>query len=160
LAYGAYSGFGSRAGESVLSATAQTNNETAADVAQIFLDEFARLGSEPLSEDLLEKRRLYLGGGYSRSLETSSGFNGITAGLMLQGIEPAEASRLAERLSAVSADQASDVAAQLVDPAKATIIIVGDSKQFIDKVRVMRPEVEVISADQLDLSSSVLKAAE
>ncbi|MXO89344.1 M16 family metallopeptidase [Pontixanthobacter aquaemixtae] len=160
LSYGAYSGFGSRAGESVLTASAQTKNETAAEVAQIFLDEFERLGTEPLPEDLLEKRRLYLGGSYSRSLETSSGFNGITAGLMLQGIEPAEASRLAEKLSAVRAEDASRVAADVVDPTQATIIIVGDSKQFIDKLRAMRPQVEVISADQLDLSSSVLKAAE
>ena len=160
LSYGAYSGFASRAGESILTASAQTKNETAAEVAEIFLKEFERLGTEPLAEDLLEKRRLYLGGAYSRSLETSSGFNRITAGLMLQGIAPSEASRLAERLSDVSSEEASGVAADLVDPANASIIIVGDSKQFIDKLRALRPEVEVISAEQLDLSSSVLKAAE
>ncbi|WP_235902282.1 M16 family metallopeptidase [Pontixanthobacter gangjinensis] len=160
LSYGAYSGFASRAGESILSASAQTKNETAAEVAEIFLNEFARLGTEPLAADLLEKRRLYLGGSYARALETSSGFNSIVAGLMQQGIEPAEAARLAERLSAVSPEAASAVAAELVDPSKATIIIVGDSKQFLDKLRELRPNVEVISADDLDLSSADLGAVE
>lgn len=152
LSYGAYSGFGSRAGESVLTASAQTKNETATEVAEIFLNEFERLGSEPLTEDLLEKRRLYLGGSYARSLETSSGFNGIVAGLMQQGIEPAEAAKLAERLSSVTAEEASAIASDLVDPAKASVIIVGDAEQFVDKLRELRPDVEVISADDLDLS--------
>lgn len=160
LSYGAYSGFASRAGESVLTASAQTKNETAAEVAEIFLAEFARLGEEPLSEDMLEKRRLFLSGAYSRSLETSSGFNGIVAGLMLQGIEPAEAARLAERLSDVSAEDASAVAADLVDPDNASIIIVGDAKQFIDKLRAIRPDVEVIPADRLDLSAVDLGAGD
>lgn len=160
LSYGAYSGFASRAGESVLSASAQTKNETAAEVAEIFLNEFKRLGEEPLAEDLLEKRRLYLGGSYARALETSSGFNNIVAGLMLQGIAPDEAAKLAERLSVVTPQEASAVAADLVDPAKASIIIVGDAKQFIDKVRALRPDVEVISAADLDLSSPDLGAAE
>ena len=158
LSYGAYSGFASRAGESVLSASAQTKNETAAEVAEIFLKEFGRLGSEPLPEELLQKRRLYLGGAYSRALETSSGFNSIVAGLMLQGIEPAEAARLAERLDAVSSEGASAVAAELVDPAKATVIIVGDAKQFIDKLRAIRPDVEVIPVADLDLSTPALVA--
>ncbi len=46
----------------MLTASAQTKNETAAEVAEIFLKEFARLGTEPLADDLLETRRLYLGG--------------------------------------------------------------------------------------------------
>ncbi len=158
LSYGAYSGLPSRAGEAILSASAQTKNESAAAVAKIFLDEFARLGEEPLDEEALEKRRLYLGGTYARSLETSSGFNGIVAGLMQQGIEPVEAARLAERLSAVSADDASAAAKATVDPEQATLIIVGDSKQFIDGIRELRPDVEVISATELDLSNETLRA--
>ncbi|WP_114520717.1 pitrilysin family protein [Altererythrobacter sp. ZODW24] len=159
LSYGAYSGMPSRAGEAVLSASAQTKNESAADVAKIFLDEFARLGTEPLEEEALEKRRLFLGGAYARSLETSSGFNGIVAGLLQQGIEPAEAAKLAERLSAVSAEDASAAAKATVDPEQATLIIVGDSKQFIDGIRELRPDVEVIPAAELNLSNETLRSA-
>ena len=154
LSYGAYSGFGDRADDSVLTASAQTKNETADEVAKIFLNEFARLGTEPLDEALLDKRRLYLGGSYARSLESSSGFNGIVAGLMQQGLEPAEAARYADRLAAVTPQDASAAARELVDPAKATVVIVGNASQFIDDLRAIRPDVEVIPAEGLDLSAA------
>jgi len=84
LSYGAYSGFADRADESILTASAQTKNESAAEVAKLFLDEFGRLGSEALSDDLLQKRRLYLAGSRARALETSGGFNRIVATLLQQ----------------------------------------------------------------------------
>jgi zinc protease len=154
LSYGAYSGFGDRADDSVLAASAQTKNETADEVAQIFLDEFARLGTDPLDDALLDKRRLFLGGNYARSLESSSGFNGIVAGLLQQGLEPAEAARYAERLAKVSPEDASAAAKDLVDPSKATIVIVGNAAEFIDDLRAIRPDVEVIPAEELDLSAA------
>lgn len=154
LSYGAYSGFADRADDAVLAASAQTKNETADEVAQIFLDEFARLGTEPLDEALLDRRRLYLGGSYARSLESSSGFNGIVAGLMQQGLEPAEAARYADRLAQVTPRDAGAAAQELVDPDKATIVIVGNAAAFIDDLRAIRPDVEVILAEGLDLSSA------
>ena len=154
LSYGAYSGFADRADDAVLAASAQTKNETADEVAQIFLDEFARLGTEPLDEALLDRRRLYLGGSYARRLESSSGFNSIVAGLMQQGLEPAEAARYADRLGQVTPRQAGAAAQELVDPDKATIVIVGHAAEFIDDLRAIRPDVEVIPAEGLDLSSA------
>ena len=154
LSYGAYSGFADRADDAVLAASAQTKNETADEVAQIFLDEFARLGTEPLDEALLDRRRLYLGGSYARRLESSSGFNSIVAGLMQQGLEPAEAARYADRLGQVTPRQAGAAAQELVDPDKATIVIVGNAAEFIDDLRAIRPDVEVIPAEGLDLSSA------
>ncbi len=156
LSYGAYSGFASRADDAVLTASAQTKNETADEVAKVFLEQFERLGSEPLGEDLLAKRRLYLSGGYARSLERSSGFNNIVAGLLQQGIEPAEVARYAQKLGEVSPATASAAAKRYVDPAKTTIVIVGDAKQFIDGLREFRENVEVIPADALDLSGETL----
>ncbi len=158
LSYGAYSGFASRADESILTASAQTKNETADEVAKLFLDEFARLGSEPLDEELLAKRRLYLSGGYSRSLETSSGFNRIVAGLLQQGIGPEEAARYAARLEAVDAMSASKAASDYVDPGKATLVIVGNAGEFLDDLKAIRPDVEVIAEEDLDLSSAGLGA--
>jgi len=152
LSYGAYSSLPSRADAAFLSASAQTKNESADEVAQVLLDQFARLGSEPLAEDLLARRRLYLAGNYARSLESSAGFNGIVAGLLLQGIEPAEAARYAERLQAVTPAQAANAAASYVSPDRATLVIVGDAKQFVDDLRAIRSDVVVIPADQLDLA--------
>ncbi|NNK45482.1 MAG: insulinase family protein [Altererythrobacter sp.] len=159
LSYGAYSGFADRADESILTASAQTKSDTAEEVAQIFFDEFARLGSEPLSDDLLKKRRLYMSGNFARALESSGGFNSIVSTLLQQGLEPAEALKFAERLDAVDGDAASLAARTYVDPAKATLVIVGDASQFLDDLKVIRPDVEVIPADELDLSSAELRKA-
>lgn len=157
LSYGAYSGFADRVDDSILTASAQTKNETADEVAQIFLDEFARLGSEELTEDLLEKRRLYMSGGYARALETSGGFNAIVAGLLQQGLTADEAARYAERLAAVDPSAASAAAREYVDPANTTILIVGDAQHFLDDLRAIRDNVEVIPADELDLATAALR---
>ena len=157
LSYGAYSGFADRADASLLQASAQTKNDTADEVAQIFLDEFARLGDEPLSEDLLQRRRLFMTGAFARSLGTSGGFNAIVATLLQQGLSPEEASRFAERLAAVDADAASAAAREYVDPDSATIVIVGDASQFVDDLAAVRGNIEVIPSDELDLASARLR---
>ena len=160
LSYGAYSGFADRQDTSILTASAQTKNETAAEVAQILLNEFERLGNEPLSEDLLEKRRLYLSGSNARRLETSSGLNSTIATLLQQGVAPVEATRIADRLAAVDAEAASEAAREYVDPARATIVIVGDAEQFIEGVQALRDNVEIISASAMDLSRADLSLVE
>ena len=39
------------------------------------------------------------------------------------------------------------------------LVIVGDAKQFLDGLKEIRPNVEVIAASDLDLSSATLKKA-
>jgi zinc protease len=43
--------------------------------------------------------------------------------------------------------------AKILQPDRISLVIVGDSAKFIDKVRQLRPNVEVVSADQLDLAN-------
>ncbi|SMQ63206.1 zinc protease [Altererythrobacter xiamenensis] len=152
ISYGAGSGLGT----DILIASAQTQNSTADEVVQVFLDEFDRLGDEPISDDLLSKRRLYLSGGYSRALETSSGFNSIVANLLLDGLEPADAARYADNLAAVTPAQADAVAAEYVGSEKATIIVVGNASEFLDDLKAIRPDVEVIEAGEIDFSRTDL----
>ncbi|WP_374408526.1 M16 family metallopeptidase [Pelagerythrobacter sp.] len=159
LSYGAYSGFGDRADDSILTASAQTKNESADEVAAVILGEMERLGAEPADEEALQKRRLFVGASYERALETSSGFNGIVAGLMLQGIEPDEAGMIAERLAAISPDLAADVARRLVTPEQASLVVVGNAAAFVDDLRAIRPDLEVIPAASLDLGRADLTGA-
>ncbi|MDG5746803.1 pitrilysin family protein [Qipengyuania sp. XHP0207] len=155
ISYGAGSGLGT----DMLLASSQTQNSTADEVVQVFLDEFDRLGDEAIAADLLDRRRLYLGGNYARSLESSAGFNSIVANLLLDGLEPAEAARYADRLAAVSPEAATKAAADYVGSEKATIIIVGNADEFLDDLKAIRPNVEVIDAETLDLSSKTLTFA-
>ncbi|WFL78191.1 pitrilysin family protein [Altererythrobacter arenosus] len=157
LSYGSYSGVPDRADASFLYASAQTKNESAAEVAKIILGEMGRLGAEPLDDDLLEARRLFLSGNNARALESSNGFNAIVAGLVMQGIAPDEAAAYADRLSGISSEAASEAARRYADPDRATLIVVGDSRHFIDDLKALRSNVELVSIDELDLSRSDLR---
>ena len=158
LSYGAYSSIPSRADAAILRASSQTQNSTADEVTQVVLDQFAALGSQPAAEEALQKRRLYLAGANSRALETSSGFNSLVAGLLLQGIEPGEAMRLAERLAAVSPEGVAEVARRYVTPEQASLVVVGKAADFLEDLKKVRPDVTVIPAAELDLSSADLGA--
>jgi zinc protease len=159
LSYGAYSGMPARMDDAILTASAQTKNESAAEVARIFLAELDRLGSEPLAADAIEKRKAFVTGGYHRQAESSAGFGSILAGLIQQGVPPEEASLYAGRIEDVTAQEASSVASRLTASDRATILIVGDASKFIDKLRALRPDAEVIPIDQLDLDSRTLRKA-
>ena len=152
ISYGAYSGLPARADDAYLIASSQTQNATADEVVQVFLDEFDRLGSEAFAADLIDKRRLYLSGNYGRSLETSSGFNGIVAELLMYGLEPSEAANYAANLQGVTPAAASAAAAKYISADRATVVVVGNAAEFLDDLRAIRPDVEVVKAADLDLS--------
>ena len=157
LSYGANSGMPSRADDSVLTASAQTKNETAAEVAKIFLDEIDRLGRQPLTAAEVDTRKAFLTGNFVRQAESSSGFAATLAGLIQQGVPPQEAARYAMQIESVTAQAASRAAGRVAASDRATIVIVGDASKFLDKLRAFRPDVEVIKADELDLDSPGFK---
>ena len=53
-------------------------------------------------------------------------------------------------------DAASLAAQTYVDPDKATIVIVGDADQFLEDLKLVRENVEVVPASKLDLASARL----
>lgn len=157
LSYGANSSHPARADDSMLTASAQTKNESAADVVKIFLDEFDRLGRDAFTDDATAKRKLFIAGSYVRQAETSAGFGAVLASLIQQGLQPAEAARYLAAIDGVSAAGASAVAKRLVSGDRATVIVVGDAAKFIAPLRALRPDVEVIKASDLDLDAAVLR---
>jgi zinc protease len=157
LSYGANSSLPARADDALLTASAQTKNESAAEVAKIFLDELDRFGKQPLTAEEIEKRKAFVSGLFTLQAETSAGFGAALAGLIQQGMPPSEAVRYLQRIEAVSPEAASKAAARISASDRATLVIVGDSAKFIDKLRALRPDVEVIKVDDLDLNSPTLK---
>ncbi len=154
LSYGAYSQLAGQLAGGTLAASAQTKNESAAEVAKVFLDEFARIAAEPLSRDDVENRKTYLIGSMRRQLQTSSGFNATVAGAMLRGIEPAEALDFADRIKSIPGTSATAAIAPLVRPDRVSIVIVGDSAKFVDQLRLLRQDVVVVPVGRLDLAGA------
>ena len=159
LSYGAYSGMPARLDAGLLTASGQTKNETAAEVAKVFLDELDRLGKQPLERQEVLNRIAFLTGAFNRQAETSGGLGGMLASLLQQGMPPSEVARFVTNMEGVTPEAASAAAARLVGSDRATLVIVGDSSKFIDKLRAVRPDVEVIRFDELDLDSPTLRKA-
>ena len=153
LSYGAYSQVSNALDEGLVTASAQTKNESAAEVAKIFLDEFAKLAVEPLPSEDVANRQTLLSGSFKRQLETSAGLNGQLAGALLRGIEPSEALAYPQRVGSTTGAGATRVMARLLEPSRVSLVIVGDSARFIEQLRKIRPNVEVIPADRLDLAT-------
>ena len=159
LSYGANSGLPSYRDEGVLVASAQTRNNAAPEVAQVMLGEISRLTREPLTEDVLQKRRTLLAGSFGRQVETTFGLGDFLAGLAVQGLPMSEYARYLPSIEAVTAQQvAASVAAEL-DPARASIVIVGRASEFLEALRAQHPNVEVIPFAELDLGTARLRAA-
>jgi zinc protease len=159
LSYGAYSGLPTYRDEGLLVAQARTRNDAAPEVAQVMLAEIRRLAEEPLSEDVLQKRRNLQIGSFGRQVETTPGLAGFLANLAIQGLPMEEYGRYVSSLEAVTPQQvAASVAAEL-DPAQATIVIAGRASEFIEALRAQYPNVELIPFDALDLGTPTLRGA-
>ena len=74
LSYGAGSSLDPRREKGPFSVSAQTKNESAAEVAGLMQAELKRMVTDPVKGDELKSRQAVLTGGYARALETNQGF--------------------------------------------------------------------------------------
>ncbi len=158
LSYGAQSGLVALRDEGLLVALAQTRNNAAPEVAQVMLGELRRLRQEPLTEDVLQKRRTLLAGMFGRQVETTQGLGDFLAGLAVQGLPMSEYGRVLPALEAVTLPQIAASLAAEIDPAQASIVIVGRASEFLEPLRAQHPNVEVIPIGELDFGSATLRA--
>lgn len=159
LSYGAYSQLATFRDEGALVALAQTRNNAAPEVAQVMLAELTRLRNEPLAADVLQRRRNLVSGSFGRQVETTQGLGAFLANLAVQGLPMSEFGRYLPSVEAVTPAQVGASLAAEIDPAQASIVIVGRASEFLEALRARHPNVEVIPFNQLDLGSATLRTA-
>ncbi len=157
LAYGAGSSFQARRAPGPLSVSTSTKNPTVGEVVVLMQDEMRKLGTDPVPPSELEARKAGLIGGFGRDIETTDGLAGLAAGLVLQDAPLSEIQRYTPAIAAVTAEQVRDVAKRLVDPASASVIMVGDASQFLPGVKAKGITPEVIPVAKLNLDSVTLR---
>ena len=158
LSYGAGSSFDARRNVGPFVASAQTKNESGAEVARILAAEVGRLGSEPVEETELVPRRAVLTGGFARGLETTGGYVSQVANLALYGLPLTEINRYITQVQAVTAGDVRQFAQKRLGGAGLTVVVVGDAKRFRDDLRKNFPDaaIEVIPEAELDLNRADL----
>ena len=102
----------------------------------------------------MQNRQTYLAGAFQRTMETSGGFNGAIVSGLLRDIEPAEVLAYGNKISQTSGGAATAAMGRILKPEAVSIVIVGDAAKFVDKLKAIRPNVEVVPAAQLDLASA------
>jgi zinc protease len=157
LAYTAGSGIAARRlGGSVVAQT-QTKNPSAAEAVGLIVAEMTRMGREPVPAAELDARKAVLIGGFGRAIETTDGIADIVGDYVVQDVPLDEIARYARTVADVDPAAVQAAAAKLLDPAAASIVVVGDAKQFIEPLRRLYPNVQVIPEAALDLDSATLR---
>ncbi len=156
LAYGARSELDARRAGGTVSAATQTKNPSAPEVVKIITDELRRLGAEPAPEAELATRKAVLTGNFGRTIERTSGIAGTIATYVADGVPLARIATFLPSVEAVGPAAVQRVAARVMDPTAASIVVVGDAQQFIEPLRAAYPGLVVIPAASLDLGRADL----
>jgi zinc protease len=157
LSYGSGSGIDARRRPGPFIASTQTRNDAAAEVLALTLGEMRRLGAEPITLAELNARRASLTGDFGRDVETTGGVAGLIAAYVQSGLGPEEIERYSRSVLAVTPAEVQAVAGELLTPAGATVVIVGEAAQFVERLRATGATVTVIPIAELNLDSPALR---
>ena len=151
LSYGARSSLDARRDTGPFTASAQTKNESASEVARLIMTELKRLATDPVQGEELKSRQAVLTGGYARGLETDEGFAGNLASLAAYNLPLDRLNAFIPKINAVKTE---DVTAFVTKYLSSTpsLIIVGKAPAFIDPLKKDFPDVKVILQSNLDLN--------
>jgi zinc protease len=157
LSYGARSLFGWRSDLSNFTATTQTKDVSAAEVAELILAEINRLRTTDPADEELGPRKAVLTGNFGRGLETTAGLAGALADLYSFGIPTSELNAYLGNVNSVQ--NASVKSFSTRNFANGDVVIVGDYSKFKDDLakRFPNAKVDVVKVSDLDLSSPTLR---
>lgn len=157
LSYGARSALDMRRFTGPFSASAQTKNQSAAEVASLLMNEVKRLGTAPVPDIELEPRKAVVVGNFGRSLETAAGLVQQIGSLALYGISLDEINRYISNVQAITAADVQRFSSNRLGAQGVSIVIVGNAKDFLPELTKMYPNVKVIPVAELDLNSALLR---
>lgn len=140
-------------------ASAQTKNESAAQVLDLIREQMRDLMTTPATAEELKARKSSLVGGYGRSLATTDGLADILGNLALFNVPLSELSAYSDKVEAVNADQVQAFFRTYLNPDSASVIIAGDAKTFAADLKTRTNNLEIIPAADLDLDAPSLRKA-
>ncbi len=157
LAYGAGSSVDTRRMPGIVTASTQTKNPSAPEVVALLLAEMKKIGEAPVPATELDSRKAVLVGSFGRRIERTDGIAGALSDYVAEGVSLDELQRYIPSIQSVSPAAVQTAAKKVLDPTGASIVVVGDSKLFVDELRKSYPQLEVIPAASLNLDSATLK---
>ena len=151
LSYGAGSSITARRDAGVFSASAQTKNESAAEVAGLIAAEMKNLVTSPVEGEELKSRQAVLTGAYARNLETNRGFAGQLAELAVYGLPLDTLDKYIPAINAVKAEDVTAFAKTELATAASTVVV-GKASAFLPALQKSASDTRVIEQTNLDLN--------
>lgn len=146
--YGVTSGFDLRRAAGPFTVRCAVESDVTVPAVADIMAELARVGEDPVREPELDAARDYLIGVFPLRFETSAQVASALSGLVVNDLPDDELDRYRPSVAAVSADDVRAAARTHIDPAVASIVIVGDAARCeaalreagYGEVEVMRDE--------------------
>ncbi len=158
LSYGAGSSIDPRREEGPFAASAQTKNESAAEVAGLMDSELKRLVSEPVKGEELKSRQAVLTGRYARNLETNRGFVSQVSDLATYDLPLDTLDKYIPSIDAVTSEAVTAFAKKYLAQPN-SLVVVGKAGAFLEPLKKSFPGVRVIEQKDLDLNQASLTKA-
>jgi zinc protease len=155
LSYGAGSSIDARRDGGAFRASAQTKNESAAEVATLMAAELKKLVTNPVQGEELKSRAAVLTGGYALSLETNQGFIAQLADLAIYNLPLDTLDKFIPSINAVKTDEVTAFAKKDLAAAASTVVV-GKASAFLDALKKNSPQTRVIEQKNLDLNRADL----
>ena len=144
LSYGAGSSIDTRGDGALFQAAVQTKNESAGEVVQLLQAEVDRLRRSEVPAGELAARKAALIGGFSRSVETTSGLATAIRSLVVTGRSPAELTTRIVAIEAVSAADIERYAAANFEAGARHVAVAGATAQFLAELQTKVPAAVVV----------------
>jgi len=158
LSYGAGSELAAGRTVGAVIAGASTRNDAAAQVADLVAQTIASLAAAPPSDAELAARKASLIGDYGREIGTAEGLGARLQSLAIKGIDPGAIGAYQASVEAVTPERVEAFGKRLAS-APADLVVVGDSKAFIDALRAHRPDLTLLPVSAFEPDTPTLTAA-
>ena len=158
LTYAASADMASRRFGGDFMAKTDTRSDATAEALRLMVEEVARLRRERVSRRELENAQAYLTGSFPLTIETPNAIAAQVLQSLLYGLDLANLPTYPDRINAVTVDDIQRVTRRYLQPQRLSIVLVGEASAFVaDLPGVGFDNVEVLSIDELDLSSADLR---
>ena len=125
LTYGVYSYLVDRDQAQAWMGSVASANDRIADAIKVIRDEWARIGTDGVTETELQDAKTYLTGAYPLRFDGNGPIANIAVSMQMQGLDPDYIATRNDRINAVTLDDINRVARELVQPDALTFVVVG-----------------------------------
>lgn len=160
LTYAASADMASRRFGGDFMAKTDTRSDATAEALRLIVGEVARLRRERVSGRELQNAQAYLAGSFPLTIETPNAIAAQVLESLLYGLDLADLPTYPELINAVTVDDIQRVARAYLQPQRLSIVLVGEASTFLADLRAAGfDNIELLSIDDLDLSSADLRAS-